>query len=99
MQNFLQEHFSIKSEAFQLFDQHFGYDLRLIECHVDTAAVKRLYFALTIIAKNVGLHQFVLLVVELSNRQTRLSRTRSVLVLLHNLREKVMAGGRRVRSI
>ncbi len=60
MQNFLQERFSIESDAFQLFDQRFGYDLRLIEHHVDTAVVKWLYFASTIIAKNVGLRRLVL---------------------------------------
>ncbi len=58
--NTLQERFSIESEAFQLFDQRFGYDLRLIERHVDIAAVKRLYFASTIFAKNVGQHRLVL---------------------------------------
>ncbi len=44
------------------FDQRFGYDLRLIERHVDTATanVKRMYFASTIIAKNVGLRRLVL---------------------------------------
>ncbi len=62
MQNFLQERFSIESDVFQLFDQHFGYDLHLIERHVDTATanVKRMYFASTIIAKNVGLRRLVL---------------------------------------
>ncbi len=56
----LQERFSIESDAFQLFDQCFGYDLHLIERHVDTAIVKQLYFASTIIAKNVGLRRLVL---------------------------------------
>ncbi len=56
----LQERFSIESKAFQLFNQCFGYDLCLIERHVDTATVKWLYFASTIVAKNVGLRRLVL---------------------------------------